>query len=41
MVELFKYKGKISRYSNLSEEAILELLYNLLKNINSIDEHKL
>ena len=41
MVELFKYKGKISRYSNLSEEAILELIYNLLKNINFIDEHTL
>jgi predicted nucleic acid-binding protein len=41
MVELFKYKEKISRYSNLSEEAILELLYNLLKNINFIDEHTL
>jgi predicted nucleic acid-binding protein len=41
MVELFKYKEKIQRYSALSENAILELLYNLLKNIHFVDEHSL
>lgn len=41
MVELFKYKEKIQRYSTLPEEAILELLYNLLKNIHFVDEYSL
>jgi predicted nucleic acid-binding protein len=37
LVELFKYKEKIRKYSNLNDEEVLELLYSLLKNINRID----
>jgi len=41
VVELFKYKEKIQKFSALPPEAILELLYNLLKNIHFIDEYSL
>ena len=38
IVELFKHKEKIQRFSSLEDDAILELLYTLLKRINIIDE---
>jgi len=41
IVELFKYKEKIQKYSLLEEDAILELLYNILKKIKLIDEESL
>jgi predicted nucleic acid-binding protein len=41
VVELFKYKEKIKKYSLLSEDEILELLYNLLKKIYLFDENTL
>ena len=41
IVELFKYKEKIQKYSNLNEDEILELLYNLLKKIHLFDEETL
>ena len=41
IVELFKYKEKIQKYSSLNEDGILELLYNLLKKINLFDENTL
>lgn len=41
VVELFKYKDKIQQKSLLEEEEILELLYELLKNINIFDEKAL
>ena len=41
IVELFKYKDKIQQKSLLEEEEILELLYELLKNINIFDEKAL
>lgn len=31
IVELFKYKNKIQKYSSLNENEILELLYSILK----------
>ena len=41
VVELFKYKDKIEKYSSLNEDEILELLHNLLKKINLFDEESL
>jgi len=41
LVELFKYKEKIQKYSSFDEGEILELLYNLLKNIHLFDENTL
>ena len=41
IVELFKYKEKIQKYSSFAEDEILELLYNLLKKINLFDENTL
>ncbi|MHC4103358.1 MAG: PIN domain-containing protein [Planctomycetota bacterium] len=38
IVELFKHKEKIQKYSSLEEDEILELLYGLLKRINLFDE---
>jgi len=38
VVELFKHKEKIQKYSSLKEDEILELLYGLLKRINFFDE---
>ena len=37
-IELFKYKEKILRYSNLTEDEILELLYVILESIKVVDE---
>jgi putative PIN family toxin of toxin-antitoxin system len=37
-IELFKYKEKILRYSNLTEDEILELLYVILGSIKVVDE---
>jgi len=41
IVELFKYKEKIQKYSTFNEDEILELLYNLLKKIHLFDENTL
>lgn len=41
IVELFKYKEKIQKYSAFDEDEILELLYNLLKKIHIFDENTL
>ena len=41
IVELFKYKDKIQKYSSFDEDEILELLYTLLKKINLFDENAL
>jgi predicted nucleic acid-binding protein len=38
IVELFKHKEKIQKYSSLEEDEILELLYSLLKRIKIFDE---
>lgn len=38
IVELFKNKEKIQKYSLLEEDEILELLYGFLKRINFFDE---
>lgn len=38
IVELFKHKEKIRKYSLLEEDEILELLYGFLKRINFFDE---
>jgi len=37
-VEIFKYKEKISKYSKLYEEEILEVLYEILKSVTIVDE---
>jgi len=41
LVELFKYKEKIQKYSSLNEDDILEFLYNILKKIQLFDENTL
>lgn len=41
IVELFKYKEKIQKYSSLEEDEIYELLYSLLKKINLFGENTL
>lgn len=41
IVELFKYKEKIQRYSTFNEDEILEFLYNFLKKIRILDENTL
>lgn len=38
IVELFKYKDKIVKHSQIPEEKILEALYTLLKSIHFFDE---
>ncbi len=38
IVEIFKHKEKIARYSKCSEEILLEMLHRLLKRIQFIDE---
>lgn len=38
IVELFKHKEKIQKFSKLSEEDILEVLYELLKHIQIIND---
>lgn len=39
LVELFKHKERIKKYSKLSEEDILEVLYELLKHIHVINDN--
>jgi predicted nucleic acid-binding protein len=39
IVELFKHKERIKQFSKLSEEDILEALYELLKHINIINDN--
>ncbi len=41
VVELFKYKEKIQKYSNFNDDEILELLYSLLKKIHLYDANTL
>jgi predicted nucleic acid-binding protein len=38
IVELFKHKERIKQFSNLSEDNILEVLYELLKHIHIIND---
>lgn len=38
IVELFKHKERIKQFSNLSEDNILEVLYELLKHINMVND---
>lgn len=38
IVELFKHKERIKQFSKLSEEDVLEVLYELLKHINMIND---
>ena len=38
IVELFKHKEKIKKYSNLSDDDILEVLYELLKHLFIIND---
>ncbi|MFQ5456715.1 MAG: PIN domain-containing protein [Nitrospirota bacterium] len=38
IIELFKHKEKIVKYSELREEVVLEILYKILKNIHFINE---
>ncbi len=38
IIELFKYKEKIQKYSMLSEDEILELLHYLLRKVHLYDE---
>ena len=38
IVELFKHKEKIKKYSKLSDEEVLEVLYELLKRIHIIND---
>ena len=38
IVEIFKHKEKIIKYSRLAEEVVLETLYRLLKNIHFVNE---
>ena len=39
IVEIFKYKEKIAKYSKLREDEVLEVLYTILKHINIYDEN--
>ncbi len=39
IVELFKHKERIKKFSKLSDDDILEVLYELLKHINLINDH--
>lgn len=41
IIELFKHKEKIHKYSLLDEDEILELLYSLLKKVNYFDENSM
>ena len=38
IVELFKHKEKIKKYSKLSDDDVLEVLYELLKHIHIIND---
>lgn len=38
MVELFKHKEKLVKYSALNEDELLDVFYQLLKKINIYDE---
>ena len=38
VVEIFKHKGKILKYTKCSEEVLLELLHRLLKRLYFMDE---
>jgi predicted nucleic acid-binding protein len=39
IVEIFKYKEKIAKYSKLKEDEILEVFYKILKKIDIYDEN--
>ena len=39
LVELFKHKERIKKYSKLSEDDVLEVLYELLKHIHIINDN--
>jgi len=41
VVEIFKHKNKILKYSKLTENELLEQVYNLLKNIRLINENQI
>ncbi len=41
VVEIFKHKDKILKYSKLSESELIEQVYNLLKNVTLINENQI
>jgi len=41
VVEVFKHKEKILKYSKLSENELIEQVYNLLKNVKLINESQI
>jgi putative PIN family toxin of toxin-antitoxin system len=41
VVEVFKHKEKILKYSKLEESELVEQVYNLLKNLNLINESQI
>lgn len=41
VVEIFKHKDKILKYSKLSESELVEQVYNLLKNVTLINEDQI
>lgn len=41
VVEIFKHKDKILKYSKLTESELIEQVYNLLKNVTLINEDQI
>jgi len=41
VVEIFKHKDKILKYSKLTESELIEQVYNLLKNVTLINENQI
>ena len=41
VVEIFKHKEKILKYSKLTESELIEQVYNLLKNVTLINENQI
>jgi len=41
VIEIFKHKDKIIKYSKLSESELIEQVYNLLKNITLVNENQI
>lgn len=41
VIEVFKHKEKILKYSKLSESELIEQVYNLLKNVKLINESQI
>jgi putative PIN family toxin of toxin-antitoxin system len=41
VIEIFKHKEKILKYSKLTESELIEQVYNLLKNVTLINENQI